>query len=99
MPPTAKATEMQGADGGNCVSRGGQQTAEPAETMETAEDNGSMGPWQEQSDGARSKHGALARCVYDILVSEATEGGQSNLGVTGGEDGYTALSNREGTGT
>ena len=94
MPPTAKATKMQGADGGNCVSRGGQQTAEPAETMETAEDDGSMGPWQEQSDGARSEHGALARCVYDILVSEATEGGPSNAGAIGGEDGHRASVNQ-----
>ena len=70
--------------------------------METAEDNGIAGPWQEQSNGAdcaRSEHVALARCKYDLLASEATDWVQSNAGAAGGEDGHGALANREGTET
>ena len=55
--------------------------------METAEDNGRAGPWQEQSNGAdcaRSEHVALARCKYNLLASDATDGGQANAGAAGG---------------
>ena len=92
-PPTARATKRQVADGGNGTPRGGQQTVEPAATTDMAEDNCSAVPRQEQSDsadGARSEHGALARCNYDILASEATEGGQANAGTAGGEDSHGA---------
>ena len=57
---------------------GGERTAEPPDTMEPAEEDGSEGTRPAQSDGAdgaRSDHGALARREYDILVPEATEGG------------------------
>ena len=47
-------------------------------------------------DGTRSKHAALAHPKYNILASEATEGGQANTGAAGGKDGYGALANREG---
>ena len=60
-PPTARATRMQGADGGDGASRGGQRMAEPTVTMETAEGDGSAEPQQEQSggvDGTRSEHSA-----------------------------------------
>ena len=93
---------MQIADGGDSAPRGGQQTAEPPVPMETAEDDGSVGPWQEQSDGvdgARSENGALARHEYNLLASEATEGGPANAGAAGSEDGHGALENREGTET
>ena len=57
---------------------GGQQTEEPPGTTEMAEDNGSVDTWPRQSDGAdgaRSEHGALVRREYNLLTSEATEGG------------------------
>ena len=76
--------------------------AEPPATTETVEEDGSEGPRPAQSDsadGARSKNGALARREYDRLASEATEGGQANVGAAGGEDGHGASENREGTGT
>ena len=87
---------MQGANGGDGAPRGGQQMAEPPVTMETAEGDGSAGPRQEQSDGvdsARSEHGALARRKYDILASEAKEGGQANAGAAGREEGHGASEN------
>ena len=93
---------MQIADGGDSAPRGGQQTAEPPVPMETAEDDGSVVPWQEQSDGvdgARSENGALACRKYNILALEATEGGQVNVRAAGGECGHEALLNREVTGT
>ena len=81
---------------------GGQRTAEPPNTTETAEEDGSAGTWPRQSDGAngaRSEHGALARCEYNLLASEATEGGPDNSGAAGGEDGHGDLANRGGTET
>ena len=70
-PPTARATRMQGADGGDNEPMGGQRTAEPPETTETMEEDGSVGPWSQQSDGAvgaRSEQGALAHRKYDLLA-------------------------------
>ena len=90
---------MQVAYVGDGMPRGGQQTAEPPETMETVEDDGSAGPCQEQSegvDGTRSEHGALTHHKYNILVSEATEGVQANAGATGGEGGHGALEEERG---
>ena len=78
---------------------GGKRTAEPPGTTEMAADYSSAGPRPRQFDGAngaRSKRGAFARRKYDLLVSEATEGGQANTGAAGGKDGYGALANREG---
>ena len=69
---------------------------------ETAEEDGSTGPWPQQShgaDGARSEHGALARREYDLLALEATKGGPANSGAAGSKDGHGALANREGTET
>ena len=97
--PTAQATRRQGANSGDGTSRGEQQTAEPPATMETVQEDGREGPQPAQSDGVRSKHGALARLEYDRLASEATEGGQANTGVAGREDGHGASENQEGKGT
>ena len=91
---------MQGADGGDGKPMGGQRTEEPPDTTETAEDNGSAGSRLQQSDGAdrtRSKHGALARREYDLLASEATEGGPDNTVANGSKEGHEAWANREGT--
>ena len=77
-PPTAQATRMQGADGGDSRPMGGQRTEEPLGTTETAAEDGSAGPWLWKSDrayGAMSEHGTLARREYNLLASEATEGG------------------------
>ena len=93
---------MQGADGGDGVPTGGNRTAEPPGPMETAEDNGSAGHWQEQSDdvdGARSENSTLVRCKYDKLALEATEGGQSNAGAAGGEDDHGESVDQERRGT
>ena len=101
-PPTARATRMQGYKSGDGTPKGGQQTAEPTGTMETAEDDGSAGPRKEQSDGvngARSKNSALARREYNILALKATEGGQAIAGTAGGDDGHGALAYQEITGT
>ena len=46
---------------------GGQRTEDSLGTTETAADN------CDGADGARSKHGALARCKYNLLALEATE--------------------------
>ena len=81
---------------------GGDRTAEPPDTMELAEKDGSKGPRPAQSDGAdgaRSEHGALAHRKYNRLASEATEGGQANAGAVGGEDGHGDTDNREGVKT
>ena len=70
--------------------------------METAEEDGGEEPRPVQSDGAdgaRSEHGALVRRKYDILASEATEGGHASAGAAVGEDGHGASDNREGPGT
>ena len=67
-----------------------------------AENDGGEMPRPVQSDGAygaRSKHGALACREYDILSSEATEGGHANAGGVGREEGHGALENQEGSGT
>ena len=93
---------MQGANGGDGELMGGQQTAEPPDTTETAEEDGSVGPRPRQSDGAdgaRSEHGVLARREYDLLTLEATGGSPANAGFSGNEDGHGALANREGTKT
>ena len=90
-PPTARATRMQGADGGDGALRGGQRMAEPPVPMETTEEDDSVGPWQEQSDGvddSRSEHGTLARREYDILESDVAEGVQANAGAASVEDGH-----------
>ena len=50
-------------------------------------------------DGARSKHGALVCCEYNLLASEATEGGPANAGAISSQDGHGASENREGTKT
>ena len=50
-------------------------------------------------DGVRSEHGALARCKYNILESEAMEGGPTNAGAAGVEVNHGASANQEGTGT
>ena len=82
---------------------GGQWTAEPpGKETKTAADGGSGGDLPRQSDGAdgaRSEHGSLARCEYDLLTSEATKGGPANAGGAVSEDGHGALVNREGTKT
>ena len=81
---------------------GGQRTKEPPGTTETAMDDGSSGARLRQSngaDGARSKHGALACREYDLLASEAAEGGPANAGAAGSEDSCGATANREGTET
>ena len=81
---------------------GGQRTEEPTSTTDTAEDGGSAWPRPRKSDGAdgaRSEHVALARREYDLLALEATEGGPSNAGAAGSEDGHGDLANREGTET
>ena len=101
-PPTAQATRTQGANGGDGTPRGKKRAAEPPATMETAEEDGSEGPRPAQSDGAdgaRSEHCALARCEYDIMALEATEGGQARAGAASREDGHGVSENREGTGT
>ena len=80
---------MQGSNGGDGKLMGGQRTEEPPDTTETAEDGGSVGPRPRQYDGAngaRSEHGELARHEYDLLSSEATEGGLANAGGAGSED-------------
>ena len=69
---------------------------------EMVEDDGRAGTWPRQShgaDGARSKHGALARREYDLLASEATEGGPANVGAASSKGGHGALANQEGTET
>ena len=81
---------------------GGQRTEEPPGTTKTAVDDGSAGPCPQQydgADGARSENGALARHEYNLLALEATEGGPSNAGAAGSEDGHGDLANREGTET
>ena len=78
---------------------GGQRTAEPPNTTDTVEEGGSAGPQLRQYDGAdsaRSEHGALARCKYNLLASEETEGGSAEEGAASSEDGHGALANREG---
>ena len=93
---------MQGADGSNGSPMSGQRTAEPPMPMKTAEEDGSVGPRQEQYDSvnaARSEHDALARREYDLLALEATEGGSDNTGAAGVEDGHGALANQKGTET
>ena len=100
--PTARATRIQGVNGGNGEPMGGQRTEEPPDTTETAEDDSSAGPRLKQANGANgtsSEHGALAHREYDLLASEATEGGPANAGAFGSEDGHGALANREGTET
>ena len=70
--------------------------------METAEEGSSKKPRPAQfdgADGARSKHGALVRREYDILLLEATEGDHASVGATGRQDGHGALENQEGLGT
>ena len=70
--------------------------------MVTAEEECGKGPRPEQFDGAngaRSKHSVLARREYELLASEATEGGPDNVGAACGKDGHGSLSNWEGTET
>ena len=68
---------------------GGQRTEDSLGTTETAADN------CDGADGARSKHGALARSEYDLLASEeleasealeALERGPARAGPAAGED-------------
>ena len=73
---------------------GGEQTAEPPDIMEPSEEDGSEGLRPAQSDGARSEHGALARCKYDRLALEKTEGGLANVGNVGREGGHGATENQ-----
>ena len=81
---------------------GGQRVPEPPDTTELAEEYVSPGPRPRQSDGAdgaRSEHGSLVRCEYDLLTSEATKGGPANAGGAVSEDGHGASVNQEGTET
>ena len=91
----------QVADGGKGGPMGSPRTAEPpGAERETAADNGRTGARPQQSygaDGARSKHGALARRRYDLLELEATEGGRANAGANGSEAGHGDTGDREGT--
>ena len=67
-----------------------------------AADDGSAGLLPRQSDGAnspRSKNGMHPRREYDLLGSEATEGGPDNTGNTGSKDGHGATEDQEGMGT
>ena len=100
-PPTARATRMQGVNGGEGGTMGRLQTAEPPGTeKETAAEDGSTGPLTQQSDGAngtRSEHDALARCEYNLLVPGATEGGPANAGGAGSEAGHGEMGDQEGT--
>ena len=101
-PPTARATRTKEAGGGNSATMGGQRTEEPPATTEVSEEDGSAGPRPRQSDGAdgaRSNHGALVCRKYNILASEATEGGSANAGAAGSENVHGALANREGAET
>ena len=76
---------------------GGQRTEEPPGKTETAADNSSVGPLPRKSDGARSEHSALARRKYDLLASDATEGGQENVGAASCKAGHGATESQEGT--
>ena len=83
-PPTARANRMQGSDCGKEGPMGGLRTAEPPDTeIETLADDGSTGTLPRQSDGAvgaMSEHGAFAHRKYDLLASEAPDGGLSQCG-------------------
>ena len=77
------------------------QTAEPPSTvMETVAYDSSAGPLLRQSNGAnnaRSKHDALVCREYNLLVSEATEGGRAKAGAASSGDSLGATENQEGT--
>ena len=90
---------MQGSDGGDGKPMGKHRTAEPPDTTDTAEEDSSAGPWSRQfdgPDGTRSKHAALAHPKYNILTSEATEGGQANTGAAGSEAGHGVTAGQDG---
>ena len=78
-----------------------QRTAEPPGTQrDMVADDSSAGTLSRQSDGAngaRSKNCMHPLHEYNLLVSEATEGGQANAGDTVSEAGHGATDDQEGT--
>ena len=65
-----------------------------------ASDDGSAGPLLQKSDGAdsaRPQNGMHPRRGFDLLASEAREGGRSNAGDTGREAGHGVMEDQEGT--
>ena len=97
-PPTARATRGQGPDGGDSAVRRGR-TAAPDEVMEMAAGDGGAGhPLEhfDRADGARSKHGALARREYDNMALEASERGPASAGPSVGEEGHRATNHSAG---
>ena len=79
----------------------GPRTADPLVPQQgMAADNGSAGPLPRQSDsaeGARSKNGMHPQRKYELLASEAPEGGRANTGDTGSEAFHGATADQDGT--
>ena len=93
-PPTARSTRMQGENRGKGGPMDGPQTVEPPGTQQDmAADDDSVGTLPRKSEGAnsaRSKNGMHPCREYDLLASEATEGGQANTGAAGSEASHWA---------
>ena len=67
------------------------KTAVPPHQSGTSADDNSAGPLPRQyncADGASSKYGIHPRRKYNLLASEALEGGQANAGPIAKGDGH-----------
>ena len=51
---------------------------------------GTLSRQSDGTDGARSKNSMHPRCEYDLLASEASEGGRANAGTSAQGDGHGA---------
>ena len=83
-PPTTRATEAQGDGGGDDEPMGGPRTA--------ADDGSAGSPPRHTTDtnGARPKHSALARCEYSLLASTGAVVDPADAGDPVSEAGHWA---------